>query len=312
MKRLGEYLIENGICDAALLDRALQEQAELKGKGVFKPLGSVLTDSFAVPQQDIDKAVSLMHLNILSSSVFFQNISKEALLKTLSRAQFLILPENSVIFSQGEEPESFFILVSGNVRIFKTSADGQESIVAQLKAGEGFGEVSLLIGEPHSASAKTLASTSLLTFAKKDFNSLIELRPDISLALIKGFACRLNRKDEEIVQADENEKAYQQFVSQESELSLPDLIGQTRTINNLRKKIHAAAENELPTLVQGEPGTEKLVVAGTIHKNSGRSSAPFLSMDAEDITIEGYGAIPDDGLRHPAAGNGPEQRAFRL
>ena len=293
MKRLGEYLIENGTCDAALLDRALQEQAELQGKGVFKPLGSVLTDSFAVPQQDIDKAVSLMHLNILSSSVFFQSVSKEALLKTLSRAQFLILPENSVIFSQGEEPESFFIVVSGNVRIFKTEADGQESIVAQLKAGEGFGEVSLLTGEPHSASAKTLASTSLLVFAKKDFNSLIESRPDISLALIRGFASRLNQKDEEIIRAEEKEKAYQEFVSQESELSLPDLIGQTRTINNLRKKIHEAAENDLPALVQGEPGTEKLVVAGTIHKNSGRSSAPFLSMDAEDITIEGYGAIPD-------------------
>ena len=293
MKRLGEYLIENGICDAALLERALQEQAELQGQGIFKPLGSVLTDSFDIAQQEIDRAVSCMHLNILSSSVFFQNISEKTLLKTLSRAQFLILQEESAIFTQGEEPESFFILVSGNVRIFKTSPEGQESVVAHLKAGEGFGEVSLLTGEPHSASAKSLTSTSLLVFAKKEFHNLIESHPDVSLSLIKGFASRLNQKDEEIDRAEEKEKAYQQFVSQESELSLPDLIGQTRTINNLRKKIHEAAENDLPALVQGEPGTEKLVVAGTIHKNSGRSSAPFLSMDAEDITIEGYGAIPD-------------------
>jgi transcriptional regulator with AAA-type ATPase domain/polyferredoxin len=293
MKRLGEYLIENDICDEALLDNALQEQAQLKSQGIFKPLGTVLTESHDVSQQDIDKAISLMHLNILSSSVFFQSISKETLLKTLTGAQFRIMPEGSVIFSQGEEPESFFIVISGNVKIFKTSSYSQESVVAYLKEGEGFGEVSLLTGEPHSASAKTLTPTSLLVFAKKDFHNLIESYPDISLALIKGFASRLNQKDEEIGRAEENEKAYQQFVSQENELSLPDLIGQTRTINNLRKKIHEAAENNLPALVQGALGTEKLVVAGTIHKNSGRSSAPFLSMDAEDITIEGYGAIPD-------------------
>jgi transcriptional regulator with AAA-type ATPase domain/NAD-dependent dihydropyrimidine dehydrogenase PreA subunit len=293
MKKLGEYLIENNICDEALLDNALQEQAELKNKGIFKPLGSVLMDSHHVPQDDIEKAISLMHLNILSSSVFFQSISRETLLKTLSGAQFRIMPEDSVIFSQGENPESFFIVISGNVKIFKTSSDRQESIIAYLGKGEGFGEVSLLTDEPHSASAKTLTATSLLVFAKKDFHNLIESHPDVSLALIKGFASRLNQKDEEIVRANEKEKAYQQFVSQESELSLPDLIGQTRTINNLRKKIHVAAENDLPALVQGVLGTEKLVVAGTIHKNSGRSSAPFLAMDAEDITIEGYGAIPD-------------------
>jgi transcriptional regulator with AAA-type ATPase domain/polyferredoxin len=294
MKKLGEYLIENNICNESLLESALQEKVELKSQGIFKPLGAVLTDSHAVSQGDIDDVMSHMHLDILSSSALFQNIAIDILKNVLSLAQHKILPEDSVIFRQNEEPESFFIIISGTVKIYRTSADSQqENIIAYLKEGEGFGEVALLTGEPHSATACTINETSLLVFTKEEFDSLIESHPDISLALIKGFASRLNRKDEEILKAYENEQAYQQFVSQESELSLPDLIGQTRTINNLRKKIHEAAENELPVLVRGEPGTEKLVVAGTIHKNSGRSSAPFLSMNAEDITIEGYGAIPD-------------------
>ena len=294
MKKIGEYLIENNICDESLMERALQEQEELKSKGIFKLLGSVLTDSHAVSSQDIDNVISLMHLNILSSSALFRSISREALKKTLAQAQLEVFQEDSVIFKQGEEPENFFIVISGKVKIFSTSADGQESTIAYLSDGEGFGEVSLLTGEQHSASAKALQTTSLLVFKKKEFNGLIESDPDISLAIIKGFASRLNRKDEEIVKATEKEKAYQQFVSQESELSLPDLIGQTRSINNLRKKIHEAAENGLPALVRGDSGTEKLVVAGTIHKNSDRSSAPFLSMDAENVTLEGYGAIPEE------------------
>jgi transcriptional regulator with AAA-type ATPase domain/NAD-dependent dihydropyrimidine dehydrogenase PreA subunit len=294
MKRLGQYLIENEVCNEALLDNALQEQAHLKSQGIFKPLGSVLAESHKIPQRDIDKAGTLMQLSVLSSSVVFKNISRKTLLKTLTGAQFQIMPEGSELFKQGEEPNSFFIIISGKVKIFKTSTDSQEHIVVNLKNGEWFGEVSLLTGEPHSASAKTETTTSLLVFSKNNFHKLIESSPDISLSIIKGFASRLNRKDEEISKAEEKEKAYQQFVSQESELSLPDLIGQTRAINNLRKKIHDIAENDVrPVLVDGDPGTEKLVVAGTIHKNSRRASAPFLTMDADDITIEGYGAIPD-------------------
>ena len=120
-KKLGEYLIENNICDESLLNQALQKQAELKSKGVFKPLGIVLTDSHTVSQEDLDKVISLMHLNILSSSALFETTSREVLQKTLSRAQFKILPEDSLVFKQGDEPDSFFIVVSGKVNIFRTS-----------------------------------------------------------------------------------------------------------------------------------------------------------------------------------------------
>ena len=294
MKKIGEYLVENDLCDESLLEEALRKQAELREEGVVKLLGTVLTESQAISQDALDKVIVRMLLNILSSTHLFQSISDEVLKETLAKAHFRVLPEDTVIFNQGDEPESFVIIISGKVRIFSTSPDNHESTIAYFGGCEAFGEVSLLTGELHSASAKTVKQTSLLEFTKKEFHSLIESHPDISLALLKGLAGRLNRREEEIVQANEKEKAYQQFVSQESELSLPDLIGQTRTINNLRKKIHEAAENESPALIQGESGTEKLVVAGTIHKNSERSSAPFLSMDAENVVLEGYGAIPEE------------------
>ena len=88
------------------------------------------------------------------------------------------------------------------------------------------------------------------------------------MAFIMGFADRLIQKDAEIVKANKKERAYQQFVSEQDTLSLPELIGQTKVINRLRKKIDAAAQSDLPVLVNGEPGTEKLIVAGNIHKIS--------------------------------------------
>jgi transcriptional regulator with AAA-type ATPase domain/ferredoxin len=293
MKKIGDYLLENNICNESSLEIALQEQAELKQNGIFKPLGSVLTDSQAISLQDLDTILSKMHIDILSMSALFSGISNESIERTVSQAEYKVLPKNSVIFSQEEEADSFFVVISGKVKIFRTSPENQESIIGHLTAGEGFGEVSLLTGEPHSASATTLEATSLLVLSKRDFDELCKLHSDVSMAFIKGFASRLIKKDAEILKASEKEHAYQQFVSQQDELSLPELIGQTRSINRLRKQIAETAENDLPALIQGETGTEKLVVAGTIHKSSLNPSAPFLSMDAEDVAIEGYGAIPE-------------------
>jgi DNA-binding NtrC family response regulator/polyferredoxin len=293
MKRLGEYLIENKICDESLLDSALEEQAELKSKGIFKPLGSVLTDSLAISLQELDKILSKMHIDILSMSALFRDISKKSIERTVSQAEYKVLPESNPIFNQGEEADSFFIVISGKVKIKRTSSDGQERLIGYLTSGEGFGEVSLLTGEPHSASAFTVEATSLLVLSKNDFDDLCKLHSDVSMAFIKGFASRLIQKDAEILKASEKEHAYQQFVSQQDDLSLPELIGQARSINRLRKQVAETAETDLPTLIQGETGTEKLVVAGTIHKSGLNPSTPFLSMDAEDVAIEGYGAIPE-------------------
>jgi DNA-binding NtrC family response regulator/NAD-dependent dihydropyrimidine dehydrogenase PreA subunit len=293
MKKIGEYLIENKICDESSLSNALKEQSDLKEKGVTKPLGSILTESSSVSFKDLDKALSKMHIDILSKSTLFQDISKESIESTVSQAEYKVVPENSIIFTQDEEADAFFIVISGKIKIYRTSNDDRESFIGYLSSSEGFGEVSLLTGEPHSASAVAVEATSLLVLSKKDFDELCSLHSDMSMAFIKGFASRLIQKDAEILKASEKEHAYQQFVSQQDELSLPELIGQARSINRLRKQIAETSENNQPTLIQGETGTEKLVVAGTIHKNSPRPSTPFLSMDAEDVAIEGYGAIPE-------------------
>ncbi len=294
MKEIGKYFLENKLCDESSLHAALEQQLKLREKGIFKPLGSILTESMGVDKNDLSKALFQMHFDIVSQSTLFKDLSAESIKQAISLAKHKIYLEDSLIIREGEQPESFYLVISGKIKVFAVLPEGGEKVLAKLGPGEEFGEAALLTGEPYSASAKTITPTSLLIFKKKEFQSLIENQPDIALAIIKGFASRLNQKDEEIVRAKANEKAYQQFISQEKELSLPDLIGQTRTINNLRKKIHEAAENLFPSLVQGDPGTEKLIVAGTIHKNSSRSSAPFLSMDAENVILEGYGAIPDE------------------
>ncbi len=317
MKKIGKYLLESKICDASSLHNALEQQLKLKEKSVFKPIGSILAESLGIAIKDLNKALFQMHYDIVSASTLFKDISKDSIKEAVTLAEHKVLPEGTLIFKEGDQPDSFFIVISGKIKVFVSSPEGEEKILAQLEPGDGFGEISLLTGEPHRNSTKTIIPTSLLVLTKKYFDKLCFHNPEVSMAFIKSFANRLVQKDTEIIQANEKERGYQQFVSEQDELSLPELIGQTRAINQLREKIEAAAQNELPALISGEAGTECLVVAGNIHKISPYSSAPFLSMDAENIALEGYGAIAEadsDTLQLEMAQSsvlfGYEDRAF--
>ena len=70
MKKIGKYLLKNKICDESSLKRALEQKSELKRKGVFKPVGSILTESMGVVVKDLNKALHQMHYDIISESNF--------------------------------------------------------------------------------------------------------------------------------------------------------------------------------------------------------------------------------------------------
>ena len=291
MKKIGKYLLENQICDESSLLDALELQLKLKKQNIFKPLGSILAESTGIAIKDLDKTLSRMHYDIVSASPFFKDISTDSIHQIVSLAAPKVLPEEAFIFREGDQPDFFFIVISGKVKVFVNPPGGGEKILAQLGPGDGSGEISLLTGAPHRNSTKTIIPTSLLVLSKKDFDQLCIQHPEVSMAFIKGFANRLAQKDAEITQANEKERAYQQFVSEQDQLFLPELIGETKSIKQLRFEIDRAAQNDSPVLICGEAGTEGLIAAGTIHKSSLHAAAPFLSMDSENVTLEGYGAV---------------------
>ena len=298
MKKIGKYLLEDNICDEASLHAALEQQLKLREQNIFKPLGSILAESMGIAIKDLNKALFRMHYDIVSASPYFKDIAADSLHQIVALAEHKVLPEDCLIFKEGDQPEFFFMVMSGAVKVFLTSPAGDEKMLAQLGPGEGSGEISLLTGAPHRKSTKTITPASLLVLSKEHFDQLCIQHPEISMAFIRGFANRLAQKDAEILQANEKERAYQQFVSEQDQLFLPEIIGESKTIKQLRLEIDQAAQNNAPVLICGEKGTETLIAASAIHKTSLHPSAPFLSMDAENVTLEGYGDVieSDSGM----------------
>ena len=90
------------------------------------------------------------------------------------------------IARQGEVGTGFFLIVSGGGRVTR---DGK--LIATLKPGEFFGEMSLLDGMPRVATVTADGPTICLAIATWEFEKLLEEQPRLAIGLLRGVARRL-------------------------------------------------------------------------------------------------------------------------
>lgn len=77
-----------------------------------------------------------------------------------------------------------------------------------------------------------------------------------------------------------------QIIVPDKYIHFDDLVGKSRGIKNVIKKVHEIADIEVPVLIYGESGTGKELVAHAIHKASPRKDGPFIAINTGAIPRE--------------------------
>ena len=82
----------------------------------------------------------------------------------------------------------------------RNAQGGGEQIVASLGPGDYFGEMSLLTGEPRSATVKTSENSEMFMLNKDDFTVILEKFPSITLSMAKIVSTRLRETQSKALQ----------------------------------------------------------------------------------------------------------------
>ncbi len=85
----------------------------------------------------------------------------------------------STIYRQGELDTTFYIIVSGRLRVWIRDERGQEITLNYLQAGDSFGEHSLLTGERRDVTVEVQEDAVLLYLEKRDFDRLLAQYPHL-------------------------------------------------------------------------------------------------------------------------------------
>jgi CRP/FNR family cyclic AMP-dependent transcriptional regulator len=92
-------------------------------------------------------------------------------------------PRHAIIINEGDDSDSVYFILSGLVRVFLADNDGNEVIMASLKAGEYFGEMAMEPGF-RSASVMAVEPVSLAVVRMPEFRAFLRTHPDFVFALL--------------------------------------------------------------------------------------------------------------------------------
>ena len=100
------------------------------------------------------------------------------------------------IFLAGSAGQSMMAIARGTVRISMLAPTARDVVLADLVAGDVFGEVAMLDGGERSADAIALTNCRLSVFERRKVLAVLERHPSSAIQLVKLLCARLRRSDE--------------------------------------------------------------------------------------------------------------------
>lgn len=129
----------------------------------------------------------------------FSYFPKSALPELKKIFRFKEYPAQSVIISQNAKGDHLYIVISGLVKIYRTSATGSaKKTLSIMKKDEFFGEMALFDHSRRSASAVATTDVKVVACRRNDFLKLLSKYPRTCFFIISLLVSRLREADKEI------------------------------------------------------------------------------------------------------------------
>ena len=97
------------------------------------------------------------------------------------------------VFGEGEPCSGLYVVESGQVRIFKSSASGREQVLSIDGPGSSIAELPVFDGGNYPASVAAIDDATLLFVSKQDFQALCLAHPQVALKVLRVVGARLRR-----------------------------------------------------------------------------------------------------------------------
>jgi CRP/FNR family cyclic AMP-dependent transcriptional regulator len=134
---------------------------------------------------------------VLSRTSLFRHLDDAELDEIIARARRRVFKKGHLVFREGDEARSLFVILEGLVKVYVGSDDGDEMVLATLRPPDVFGEIAVVDGRPRSASAQTLDATTVLELERDAFLELVGASPSMTEALLTSLGDVLRRLTEQ-------------------------------------------------------------------------------------------------------------------
>lgn len=140
-----------------------------------------------------------VQIEILKRLNYFISCSDEELIAIKKFITQKTAKKGEIFLFQDDWSDYLYFLVSGWVKVYKTSASGKEQILHIVDAGDSINDVSTFDVGPNAANMQAMTPVTLYRIKKPDLQNIIKKHPQIALNAIKALAARI-RRDSSLVE----------------------------------------------------------------------------------------------------------------
>ncbi|MBW2241924.1 MAG: Crp/Fnr family transcriptional regulator [Deltaproteobacteria bacterium] len=134
----------------------------------------------------------------IASLEIFAQLSEQELDALIAVGRIEKLPARHELFHKGDEAHTFFLILSGRLKVTSTSPEGEDVVFSIMERGESIGEVALFASSPRTGTVTTLDPSELFVIQKQDFVRFLRTHPDATLSVLETLAGRLLRLSERV------------------------------------------------------------------------------------------------------------------
>lgn len=151
-------------------------------------------------------------VGFLRNAYFLQDLPERAIHAVADLCHAVEYDGGEVIFREGDQGDRLFIVISGEVQVWKNHGQEDGSLLSRYGAGRFFGEMALVDELPRSATSVAGEVTQLVYLTRQDFRGLVRKFPDVALSVMRSlsaivresndsFVADLYRRNQELEQA---------------------------------------------------------------------------------------------------------------
>ncbi|MEZ6128782.1 MAG: cyclic nucleotide-binding domain-containing protein [Planctomycetaceae bacterium] len=135
----------------------------------------------------------------LTSLQIFSGLEDEDAKRICRALQNSHYDQEQTILNEGDSVQVLWIILQGECVVTRSCGRNDDYVLAELKAGDVFGEMSFIRTAPHSASIKAKTDVTACCYRREDFMELLTERPHAAWRVTSNIAAvlaeRLRRMD---------------------------------------------------------------------------------------------------------------------
>jgi CRP/FNR family transcriptional regulator, cyclic AMP receptor protein len=126
--------------------------------------------------------------NLIESTQWANEFSFPQVKKLAACMEVYQVPKETLLFYEGDKRAYLVLIVKGQVHVVKFNSQRKPRRIATLGTGKTIGEMTIIDGEPRSASAITASDATLMVLTEAHFRKLINEWPHVAVLLVLKIA----------------------------------------------------------------------------------------------------------------------------